>query len=74
MTTIWFKYKEDAEDPVKLRMIAVAQDLPAEDYAAIMEQRYEVVPNSIDNRGGYLVVIGSSSGGKKWWPFRRSAS
>ena len=72
MPTIWFKHKEDAEDVTKLRMIAVAQKLPPDDYAAIVEQRFEVVPNRADDRGGYLVVIGSSSGGgKKWWQFWR---
>ena len=71
MTTIWFKHKEDAQDVMKLRMIAVAQKLPPEAYAAIVEHRFEVVPNTQDDRGGYLVLIHSSSGGKKWWQFWR---
>jgi hypothetical protein len=69
MTTIWFKDKEDAQDVTKLRMIAVAQKLPPEEYAAIVEQTFEVVPNTQDARGGYLVII--RSGGKKWWQFWR---
>ncbi|MDI3466830.1 MAG: hypothetical protein OJF50_005651 [Nitrospira sp.] len=61
MTKIWFQHKEHAEDIGKLRMIAIAQKLPPEDYAAIMERRFEVIPNTADDRGGYLVIIGSST-------------
>src|SRR5258705_435963 len=57
MTKIWMKYKEDAENTAKLRMIAVAKKFSPEEYGAIVEGRYQVVPNTDDDRGGYLVIL-----------------
>jgi hypothetical protein len=68
MTEIWLKRKEDSENIFFLRMLAVKENLPQKDYAAIVTGNYKIIPNDRDNRGGVFLIIDSTSS-KKWWQF-----
>lgn len=61
MKEVWFRSRSDAENIANLRMIAVDSGFSKEEYRAIIDGRFEIVPNTKDNRGGFLVLIGEGS-------------
>jgi len=50
---IWFKNKEDAENPMRVRMCAQRNNPPEDVMMAIYEGRYSIEPG----RGGYIVKV-----------------
>jgi hypothetical protein len=68
MTAIWIKKEKDARDTPGLLAKSMAQNLPPKINEFIMQGKFKVVPNTADDRGGYLVVFPASAG-KFWWQF-----
>jgi hypothetical protein len=67
---VWVKNEHLINNSMGLQMLAIKHQLKDDVAIKLASGKYRIVPNSVDNNGGYFLMLGNypAPGEKKtWW-------